>query len=500
MTRIEDFLGAPRAQVHQNPTPPPRPETPIRQEEMTDDTIEQEYQEFEHIPRVARSPPMVLVNRNQDPDQEVQQVRHDAAMWEQNLEAIVERIIVRNRVSPCLQRPTYSSPLPDFVLQTKLPRGWKVPKFTTFAGDTKESTVEHMARYQTEAGDIANNEDLKLKYFPSSLTKNAFTWSTMLPPQSIQTWTQLERLFHEQFYMGQSKVSLKELARIKRKVDESVDQYLNKFRLLKARCFTQVPEHELVEMVVGGLDYSIRKKMDTQYLRDMAQLADRVRRIERLKAEKSKVGRYHKKEKVSYIAVEGGSSDDEDIIDKSEVNMEELKPEPSYACKVLKPSNGKNPLGAERTDKYVAKTYTFDVSKCDEIFDLLVKDGQIIVPQGLKDPPLEQKKKMGFCKFHNFLGHKTHQCVLFRDLVLKALKEERFQFGERPKMQVDYDPLKVEEALYAEPPECMMVDTNNGLIEVLNTTSLAESFEVMMVETTEGFGNKDQRRPESAYP
>lgn len=67
-------------------------------------------------------------------------------------------------------------------------------------------------------------------------------------------------------------------------------------------------------------------------------------------------------------------------------------------------------------------------------------------------------------------------------------------------MQVDYNPLKVEEALYAEPLECMMVYTNNGLIEVLNATSLAESFKVMMVETTKGFRNKDQRRPESAYP
>lgn len=63
--------------------------------------------------------------------------------------------------------------------------------------------------------------------------------------------------------MGQTKISLKELASVKRKVSESVDRYLNRFRLLKARCFTQVPEHELVEMAAGGLDYSIRKKLDT---------------------------------------------------------------------------------------------------------------------------------------------------------------------------------------------------------------------------------------------
>lgn len=160
----------------------------------------------------------------------------------------------------------------------------------------------------------------------------------------------------------------------------------------------------------------------------MAQLDDRVRRIERLKAEKTKIGRYHKKEKVSYITVEGCSFDDEELINISAVNMAELKPRPPYTCKFLKPSNGKNPIEAKKIDKYVAKTYTFDVSKGDKIFDILVKESQIIVPQGLKDPPLEQKKKRGFCKFHNFLGHKTHQCVLFRELVQKALEEGRLQF------------------------------------------------------------------------
>ena len=80
---------------------------------------------------------------------------------------------------------------------------------------------------------------------------------------------------------------------------ESTDDYLNRFKLLKARCFTQVPEHELVKMATSGLDYYIRKKLDTQDLRYMAQLADRVRHVERLKAEKARTQKYHKREKSS---------------------------------------------------------------------------------------------------------------------------------------------------------------------------------------------------------
>lgn len=76
--------------------------------------------------------------------------------------------------------------------------------------------------------------------------------------------------------MGQSKISLKELSSMERKFVESIDNYLNKFQLLKVEYFTQFPEHELVEIDDGGLNYSMGKKLDTQYLRDMTQLIDRV--------------------------------------------------------------------------------------------------------------------------------------------------------------------------------------------------------------------------------
>lgn len=105
---------------------------------------------------------------------------------------------------------------------------------------------------------------------------------------------------------------------------------------------------------------------------------------------------------------------------------------------------------------------------CDKIFDLLVTDGKIIMPSGLKTPPLEKRKKRGFCKYHNFLGHKTSQWVIFRDLVQKALQEGIFQFGKKPKasMQMDVDPFRTEEAHYVKPVEILMVEATNGFDDV----------------------------------
>ena len=156
-------------------------------------------------------------------------------------------------------------------------------------------------------------------------------------------------------------------------------------------------ERELVEMVVGGLDYSIQKRLDTQYLRGMAQLADRARQVERLKTEKVRTHKF-RRENVAYVDT-NESEQEFDIayedVEDGEINLAELKTGPPNTCKVLRPSDGKNPVETQN-DRYSPKAYTFDVTKCDEIFDLLVADGQVAVPNNLKVPPLKQRKKRGY--------------------------------------------------------------------------------------------------------
>lgn len=265
--------------------------------------------------------------------------------------------MVKNGVNMGLQRLNYTYPISEYVLHTELPRGWKAPKFTKFAGDTNDSTIEHISWYLTEAGDIANNENLMMRYFPSSLTNNSFTWFSILPPYSIHDWGRLERLFHEQFYMGQSKIWLKDMSSVNQKFTESIDDYLNQFLLLKTRCFTKFPKHELVKISIGGLDYSIRKKLDTQYLRDIAQLADRVSQVERLKVEKAKMSK-GKRERITYVDMEDQYIVSEvkySHVKEYEVDVAELKLGPPYVRKLLTPANGKNHTEPKENDNSLRK-------------------------------------------------------------------------------------------------------------------------------------------------
>ncbi|KEH17474.1 hypothetical protein MTR_0013s0330 [Medicago truncatula] len=175
----------------------------------------------------------------------------------------------------------------------------------------------------------------------------------------------------------------------------------------------------------------------------MAQLAVRVRQVERLKAEKARTNRFPRKEKVAYI--DTGDNDPEfdwgfDTLKDNEINLAELKDGPPYTCKLLRPSNGKNPE-EPKNDKYPPKTYTLDVSKCEEIFHLLVTDGIILVQKNMILPPLEQRKKE-------------------RDSVQKALNKGRLKFGEKTKqpIQVDVESSKKVDSMYAEVIGINMVD------------------------------------------
>jgi len=231
---MADFFGAPATRN----VPTPRNLSAGLTESPTVGQINQTPEirkQPQRVPIPAQEEPEtvpILVNRHQDADQVVVQARQNNYEGKNNIANIVEPFLAQNGFNMGLHRPNFISALSEYVLETDLPRNTKIPKFTKFVGETNESTFEHIARYLMEAGDLANNENLKMKYFPSSLTKNAFTWFTTLPPHSFFSWNQLEKAFHEQFYMGQSKISLKELASVRRKTHESIDDYLSRFRLL----------------------------------------------------------------------------------------------------------------------------------------------------------------------------------------------------------------------------------------------------------------------------
>ena len=54
----------------------------------------------------------------------------------------------------------------------------------------------------------------------------------------------------------------------------------------------------------------------------------------------------------------------------------------------------------------VEKSYDFDVTKSDKLFDFLLEKGQNKLPDNHVMLPPDQLKNKKFCKFHNATSHK----------------------------------------------------------------------------------------------
>jgi hypothetical protein len=79
-----------------------------------------------------------------------------------------------------------------------------------------------------------------------------------------------------------------------------------------------------------------------------------------------------------------------------------------FICSILKPAS------KSRQDEMC---YTFDVVKCDRIFDYLLQEKQIKLPSGHVIPSSEQLIKHAYYKWHNSYSHATNDCDAFCRLV-----------------------------------------------------------------------------------
>jgi hypothetical protein len=110
-----------------------------------------------------------------------------------------------------VDRMLFSSPFPNEVQVMDFPRAYKIPKCTKFLREIGESIVEHITRYTLEYGNLTSFEILKMKYFPSSLTRDSFSLFTTLTSNSVRLWVQ----FHDDFNRGELIIVVIDLTNIK---------------------------------------------------------------------------------------------------------------------------------------------------------------------------------------------------------------------------------------------------------------------------------------------
>jgi hypothetical protein len=104
---------------------------------------------------------------------------------------------------------------------------------------------------------------------------------------------------------------------------------------------------------------------------------------------------------VHFLEEEAEEEEGNEICVAEWVENPEDKP---ISCSFLKPNRG-------RRDEM---RYTFDVTKCDHLFDLLLRGGVIRLTERHVIPNADFLAKNTYCKWHDSYTHNTNQCNYFQ--------------------------------------------------------------------------------------
>ena len=164
----------------------------------------------------------------------------------------------------------------------------------------------------------------------------------------------------------------------------------------------------MVDLALAGLRSSYREKLDGSSFYSINQLqAKALSQETKFRKEKDTYKSHHSNTHI--VEYDSNPSDDED---KEVYATEFVWPTAARPCSCasLKPT---------QKNRQEEMKFTFDVSKCDRIFDELLRLGHLKITQVI--PPLEELKRHAYCKFHNSSSHATNDCNVFRQQVQSTI-------------------------------------------------------------------------------
>ncbi|KAK1641559.1 hypothetical protein QYE76_059364 [Lolium multiflorum] len=327
-------------------------------------------------------------------------------------------------------------PYPNEFDLIPLPPKYRLPDFNKFSGSEGSSSIEHVSRYLAQLGMVSASDQLRVRFFSQSLTGPAFGWYTSLQPNSVRSWKQLEEQFHTQYHSEATEAGIAELAQVRQRRGETVSEYIQRFRTVKNRCYSvHLTEKEAVELAVAGLAASFKDPTFQVEYNSLTHLVNRLTLYEQRHPEL-----YQDKFKRAITLV--NADEDEDSAEDQEVAVAEWTRTPvPVSCKWV------NPPGPPRG-------LDFDVSKTEQIFDLLLKEKQLKLPEGHKIPTTQEMNKRPYCKWHHTFTHATNDCKVLRAQIQMAIESGRLTFGQFA-MKVDMRPF----------PDVNMVDLSHSIRE-----------------------------------
>ena len=125
-------------------------------------------------------------------------------------------------------------PFAPCITSIPFPPGFKVPHLSTYDGTTDPTS--HLSTFNVMMRASNMNSELRCMLFPTTLTGPAKSWFDKFWRHSITSWDQLSADFRKQFRNARTrKPEASSLANIKQRKNETLKEYLARFRLAAAQ-------------------------------------------------------------------------------------------------------------------------------------------------------------------------------------------------------------------------------------------------------------------------
>ncbi|RVW53310.1 hypothetical protein CK203_088509 [Vitis vinifera] len=121
-----------------------------------------------------------------------------------------------------------STPFCSHIINYEPPRGFLVPKFSTYDGTN--DPFDHIMHYRQLMTLDIGNDALLCKVFPASLQGQALSWFHRLPPNSVGNFRDLSEAFVGQYLCSaRHKQNISTLQNIKMQDNESLREFVKRF-------------------------------------------------------------------------------------------------------------------------------------------------------------------------------------------------------------------------------------------------------------------------------
>ncbi|KAM2901311.1 hypothetical protein FF1_007309 [Malus domestica] len=355
-------------------------------------------------------------------------------------------------------RITYQKPYPEHIDELNpFPLNFKMPAFPTFTGeDSSVSSRDHIFKFSNHCMAYEDNPNYKLRLFGNSLAGLTSQWYSLLPPNSIANWGQMEMAFHEQFYRIEPELTINDLVEVKQYDHESTEDFMMRFRRTKMRCQFPVNQAHLISIAQRALKLPLRKRFYDAQFSELQELVIAATKYERLLQEEQQVKHTSKvphfyKSKATIHHVEVGETRPEHEDGREEENIEvcaaemttPFKPltikglvQPVKDQKIVMNDGGFVPM---KPPKY--QSYSFDLTKAPEIYEELVRERVILPDSAKRMPKPEEIRGKKYCKMHYTFNHSIVNCVQFRDWVQDLIVKGKLLLDSpQASMMVDTNP------------------------------------------------------------